>query len=595
MAQPIDSNDMTAAFPGINGDNIAWAEELIRKALEAWRQDREAINTGRETRSEQTSDNHRQDSHLRLEMERALGELQTRFKQEVPTHRPQYIAHMKSDVSLPALLGWITALLYNSNVTSSEVSAAGAGIEREAIQSLARMIGFDSETARGHFTSGGTVANFEALWRARYRLDHWLALALYVSEKTGEALDPFSACHMGWERYEDLRRAHPCSDNVLRTCSTVAGNAPAVHARIQAAIGQPWKGPVILVPGNRHYSWQKAANLLGIGEEAFRLLALDECGRTSADAVKQAILTARGEGRPVMMVVGVAGSTEGGQVDPLDRVFNFLDEFYEQEGLDIWRHVDAAYGGFLCTLLERNDHKLLCEEVRDSLRAISRAHSVTIDPHKLGYTPYACGAFLARNSESYACSRFQAPYLEQLSMVESSWASTLEGSRPATGAAAVWMTEQSMGLGADGLGAVLASTVLARRLFECRIHSKLPDARIIQNADTNITLLHVARGGEHLSSSNQATRAIYENLTSQPGIVVSKTILGPEYRLLIQQQVGRYDGVADDEWLFAIRCVFMNPYTSLKRERYALADRFLEELQTALVAVRCSESLPTLM
>lgn len=587
MLQPADSNDVTAAFPGVNGDNIAWAEELIRRALEAWRQDRKVINTGGERRQEQKSENHHQDSHLRLEMERVLVELQSRFKQEVPTHRPQYIAHMKSDVSLPALLGWIIALLYNSNITSSEVSAAGAGIEREAIDSLARMIGFDSGTARGHFTSGGTVANFEALWRARYRLDHWLALALYVSEKTGETLDPFTACHMGWERYEELRSAHPCSDNVLRACSTVAGNAPSVHARIQAAIGQPWKGPVILVPGNHHYSWQKAANLLGLGEEAFRLLALDERGRTSTDAVKQAILTARRDGRPVMMVVGVAGSTEGGQVDPLDRVYNLLDDFREQDGLDIWRHVDAAYGGFLCTLLERDDHNLLCKEVKDSLRAISRAHSVTIDPHKLGYTPYACGAFLARNSESYACSRFQAPYLEQLDMVESSWTSTLEGSRPATGAAAVWMTDRSMGLGADGLGAVLASTVRARRLFECRILSKFPDVRIIQNADTNITLLHVARSGEHLSSSNQATRAIYEHLTSQSSIVVSKTILGPEYQLLIQEQVNQYDGIADDEWLFAIRCVFMNPYVSLETEGHALADLFLAELQTALTAVLC--------
>jgi len=590
MVHPIESFNATAAFPGVDGSNITWAEELIRKALEAWRQGRDVMYTAEERTPARSVEDFNRDNRLRVEIERVLGELQTRFKQEVPTHRPQYIAHMKADISLPALLGWITALLYNSNVTSSEVSAAGAGIEREAIHGLARMIGFDGRTARGHFTSGGTVANFESLWRARYRLDHWLALALHVSETTGKTLDAFAACHMGWNQYNELHRAYPCSDETLRACSAVAGNAPSVHARIQAATGKPWRGPVILVPGNRHYSWQKAANLLGLGEEAFRLLDLDEHGRTSAGAVKRAILTARSEDRPVMMVVCVAGSTEGGQVDPLAQVYNLLDDYHEKDGLDIWRHVDAAYGGFLCTVLDRVDHGLLCGEVQESLRAISRAHSVTIDPHKLGYTPYACGAFLTRDSESYACSRFQAPYLEQLDHVESSWTSTLEGSRPATGAAAVWMTERSLGLGADGLGAVLSSTVLARRLFECRILSRFPDVRIIQNADTNITLLHVARGEEALSSSNQATRAIYEHLTNQPGIVVSKTILGPEYRLLIQEQVSRYDGVVDDEWLFAIRCVFMNPYFSLETERYVLADRFLDEMQVARAAACCLKS-----
>ena len=96
---------------------------------------------------------------------------------ETPTFSPRYIAHMKADLSLPGLLGWFAAMLHNPNNSSRDASRVGSVIETEAIAALAGMLGYDPARAQGHFTSGGTVANFEAVWRARYRLDHWLALA----------------------------------------------------------------------------------------------------------------------------------------------------------------------------------------------------------------------------------------------------------------------------------------------------------------------------------------------------------------------------------------------------------------------------------
>lgn len=117
-------------------------------------------------------------------MSQELDTLKTLMRRETATYSPRYAGHMVS-ITLPALFGQLTALLHNPNNTSKEVSRVGTVIEAEAIGMLAEMIGYDPAAARGHFTSGGTVANFEGVWRARYRLDHWLSLALWIAETTG--------------------------------------------------------------------------------------------------------------------------------------------------------------------------------------------------------------------------------------------------------------------------------------------------------------------------------------------------------------------------------------------------------------------------
>ena len=75
---------------------------------------------------------------------------------------------MVSEISLPALLGHFAVLLHNPNILMRATATSSSVIEDEAIAMLAAMLGFDPSKARGHFTSGGTVANFEGVWRARY-------------------------------------------------------------------------------------------------------------------------------------------------------------------------------------------------------------------------------------------------------------------------------------------------------------------------------------------------------------------------------------------------------------------------------------------
>src|SRR5690606_5309107 len=118
-----------------------------------------------------------------------------------------------------------------------------------------------------------------------------------------------------------------------------------------------------------------------------------------------------------------------------------------------------------------------------ALRAIGRADSVTIDPHKLGYVPYACGAFLTRDRARYAVSGFDAPYLDRPELGDGKWSSTLEGSRSAAGAAATWLSGHTIGFGPNGLGALLAETIRTRRAFEGAVGDALPEVRVLEPAD----------------------------------------------------------------------------------------------------------------
>ncbi len=564
-----------AYFPGPRSENETWVRGEFQAVLDQWFDWRkhlfaddpclvgpaDRLSPGRLERREILS--------------RELAELCEALTAETPTYTPRYIGHMKAEVSLPALLGWLAAMLHNPNNTSREASKVGTVIEAEAIAMLATMVGYDPAKAEGHFTSGGTVANFEAVWRARYRLDHWLSLGLHIAEKTGEPLDVFASAHMGWDRFRELWAEHGLTDAVLRRCSAAVGVPADVWRRISRAAGRDYMGPVMLVPGNKHYSWSKAANLFGLGEESLWAVGLDADGRLDVDDMERLMQRAEAEGRPVLMAVGVAGTTETGEIDPIDVLHDRLEEWEAERGLHIWRHVDAAYGGFLCAILGGPDEAVLTPASAAALRAIGRADSVTIDPHKLGYVPYACGAFLTRDTARYAVSAFDAPYLDRPELGDGKWSSTLEGSRSAAGAAAVWLSGRTIGFGPDGMGALLAETVRARQSFEAALGEAVPEVRFLEPADANIVCFSLAAGGETLSSANRRTAALFERIHQSPEFSVSKTTLGADYAAVIARHVEGFGGVVDAPGMVLVRCVFMNPYWAAPEYRAALFPPFI--------------------
>src|SRR5690606_21447850 len=89
-------------------------------------------------------------------------------QRSVPFHSPRYIGHMASDLLLPGLAAQILTLPYSPNTVSEDAAPVTIDLEIKAGLQLARMLGYPDNTTRpdcafGHLTSGGTVANYQAL------------------------------------------------------------------------------------------------------------------------------------------------------------------------------------------------------------------------------------------------------------------------------------------------------------------------------------------------------------------------------------------------------------------------------------------------
>ena len=491
----------------------------------------------------------------------ALEELLDLLRKEIPTFSPRYLGHMVSDVSIPALLGHMAMLFENANLASREAAVVGSALETEAINLLANMVGLDPKPARGHFTSGGTLANFEAVWRARYRLDHWLALGVWLKVNGHSDAPLFEWAHCGWSVYHEQVKCHGLSDSDLLPYSSVVMGTLAMSRLAREHFEEEWPEPVLLVPGNKHYSWPKAANIFGLGREAVWSCDLDEKGRLSPMALKAQIDRAEKAGRPVMMVVSVAGTTELGMIDPVNKVADLLDDLCEHRGLHIWHHIDAAYGGYFCSLLKGGESALSAES-EAALQAFPRASSLTLDPHKLGFVPYACGAFLVPDAAAYLVSNIHAPYLEEIADAKfPSWSTTLEGSRAATGPSAVWLSAKIMPLNSEGHGRFLNKSLSITRMLYEAISKVSSDIRMLDSSDTNVMCFAIAAEGDTVSEANRKTEAVIAHFRASTELSATRTGLTVEnYGQLVAGAVARWGGSLDTDYLTVVRMVVMNPY-----------------------------------
>jgi glutamate/tyrosine decarboxylase-like PLP-dependent enzyme len=563
-------------FLGPHGENAGFFQQIWGELLQKTLQHR------RETFSEDgdlniVPPNSEQFKAVQTEIEKFFLMLQ----KEVPTFSNRYLGHMISDVSIPALVGNAAVLFCNPNLASKEVASVGLMFEMQAINELAKMVGFEVESARGHFTSGGTVANFEAFWRARYRLDHWLAMAAYLLEKGHSKNSIFELAHQGWDNFAANAHKFSVDTPELAERSYVVQGPWDIATYFRDSLNQDFPQPVVLVPGNKHYSWPKAANIFGISENAIWPTELDRFGRVSIASLRKNIERARQEQRPIMMNVSVAGTTELGTIDPVDEVCDLLDEYREREGIHIWHHADAAYGGYFCATFRGGASRLADRAVR-AFSALSRVDSITLDPHKLGFVPYACGAFLVKDARSYTVSQISAPYLiKNEEMDFPSWSTTLEGSRSGTGAGAVWLSSRVLPLDASGHGAILNQTLATKQLLADKLQQSFNNIHFTPGSDSNIVSFVLAKSGDCLQEVNRATGAIVDSFTDSPNFAISRTALNiNNYAALINDVVGQWGGVVDDDHLLVIRMVVMSPYLSDSATADKLLDEFIAELKT---------------
>lgn len=219
------------------------------------------------------------------------------------------------------------------------------------------------------------------------------------------------------------------------------------------------RGGVILASELRHYSIDKAADLLGL--EGVCPVAVDAEYRLRPDDLEAKL---RAHGPRVVAVVGVAGATVTGSVDPLGAVA----ELASRAG--VWFHVDAAWGGGM----------LLSPRTRGALAGVERSDSVVLDAHKQFYVPIGLSALLLRDPRTAAAIQYEAGYmLRDGSDDLGRW--SVEGSRPWTSlllyaalhllgwAGYAALAEQSM-----ARARLMAELVRARRGFELVLEPQTP-------------------------------------------------------------------------------------------------------------------------
>jgi glutamate/tyrosine decarboxylase-like PLP-dependent enzyme len=130
-----------------------------------------------------------------------------------------------------------------------------------------------------------------------------------------------------------------------------------------------------------HFSVEKSVDILGLGRKSLRKIDTDKRFHIRTDLLRHAIAEDRRSGRIPFCIVGIAGATSTGVIDPLPELAAIAREN------DCWFHVDAAYGGGLA----------FSDRQKEKLKGIELANSITFDPHKWMFVPFACGTTLVRD------------------------------------------------------------------------------------------------------------------------------------------------------------------------------------------------------
>jgi aromatic-L-amino-acid decarboxylase len=155
-----------------------------------------------------------------------------------------------------------------------------------------------------------------------------------------------------------------------------------------------------------HHCVIKVASQAGIPEKNIRMLNVDENFRALPEEFERAINEDLKKGLKPFLLVGNAGTTNTGAVDPLDELGDVAKRF------GLWYHLDAAYGGFFN----------LCDAGKKELKGIESSDSVVLDPHKGLFIPYGTGSLLVRDGELLRRAHvMSADYIQDHPIPEHEW------------------------------------------------------------------------------------------------------------------------------------------------------------------------------
>lgn len=252
---------------------------------------------------------------------RDVSEMLRRWNEH--SNHPRHFGLFVPSIDVSSVVADALVALYNPQLAVWEMSPAGNEIEQHTLSRLAAAFGYDPGRAVYHFTTGGSEANLTAVVAA--------------------LTDRFP-------RYGE--------DGLVREKLT----------------------PALYLSEEGHHSFVKAAHVGGIGRRAVRFVPAGDDLRMDLRALARQVDDDLERGFAPFMVVGTAGTTNAGVVDPLPE----LADFCRERGL--WFHVDAAWGGAA----------VVSERLRSHLAGIERSDSITCDAHKLFSVPNGGGMFFCR-------------------------------------------------------------------------------------------------------------------------------------------------------------------------------------------------------
>ena len=246
-------------------------------------------------------------------------------KWQVQVTHPRYFGLFNPSVTLASVIADTLVAMYNPQLATWRTSPAANEIERHTLAWLAGKFGLPAATAAS-FTTGGAESNLSAVIVA-------------------------------------LTRAFPeYGEDGLRSLSA----SPAIYLTPEA-----------------HDSFNKIAHMTGIGRRGLRPVATDRNLKMDLEDLARRVGEDRRRGLAPLMVIGTAGTTAAGAIDPLPE----LAQFCRSERL--WFHVDAAWGGAA----------IISPRLRGHLAGIEAADSITCDAHKWFSVPMGAGMFFCRHPD----------------------------------------------------------------------------------------------------------------------------------------------------------------------------------------------------
>jgi len=348
----------------------------------------------------------------------------------VHTSAPGFIGHMATP--LPYFMLPLSRIMValNQNLVKIETSKAFTPLERQVLGMVHGMVYDLDETfysdnlhnsrrALGSFCSGGTTANITALWVAR--------------------------------------------NQMFPPTETFSGLAK--EGLVSALANSPYKNVAILVSERGHYSLGKAADVLGLGRANVISVKTDATAKIDIDDLRTKCAELKAQNIGLMAIVGIAGATETGQVDPLEEMAQIAKEY------GTFFHVDAAWGG---PILMSNTHKHV-------MKGIELADSVTVDAHKQLYVPMGAGMVVFKNPTMLGAVEHHAEYILRAGSKDLGQYS-IEGSRPGM---AMLVHAAFNIIGRRGYEIIIDQNVSKAKAFARMIDAN-PDFELITNPELNI-------------------------------------------------------------------------------------------------------------